>query len=125
MTTNSDLANWGEPPATPEEETLARLAQEVVEAMQRGEPVKPACHWRGTDVVTSGEEFADTISWIQHFAASVGERSGLFGVSDAMPGSADTPLPDPFPGEFLLITLLGEGAFAKVWLADDLYLDRQ
>src|SRR5262249_24411198 len=29
------------------------------------------------------------------------------------------------PGEFLLITLLGEGAFAKVWLADDLYLDRQ
>ncbi len=40
--------------------------------------------------------------------------------------SADeSPLPDPFPGEFRICRPLGKGTFGKVWLADDLRLDRQ
>jgi serine/threonine protein kinase len=34
-------------------------------------------------------------------------------------------VPDPFPGEFRFRRLLCEGAFGKVWLADDLKLGRQ
>jgi eukaryotic-like serine/threonine-protein kinase len=32
---------------------------------------------------------------------------------------------DPFPGEFRVLRLLGEGAYAKVWLAEDVNLGRK
>lgn len=37
----------------------------------------------------------------------------------------ETPLPDPFPGDFRIRGLLGQGTFGKVWLADDLHLGRR
>jgi len=42
-----------------------------------------------------------------------------------LPAAVGAPPPDPFPGEFAVRGLLGEGAFGKVWLADDLHLPRQ
>jgi serine/threonine protein kinase len=40
-------------------------------------------------------------------------------------GSTEEFLPDPFPGEFRVVCELGEGAFGKVWLAEDLGLGRK
>jgi hypothetical protein len=127
MTTNSDLANWGEPPATPEEETLARLVHDVVENMQRGQapPDTSLLLSSGGGSIPSREELEQTISWVQSLAASVGEHSGLFGKTEPEEPAKDNGLPDPFPGEFCVVELLGEGTFGKVWLAQDLYLDRQ
>jgi serine/threonine protein kinase len=37
----------------------------------------------------------------------------------------ETPLPDPFPGDYRIHGLLGQGTFGKVWLADHLRLGRR
>src|SRR5262245_45722492 len=49
-------------------------------------------------------------------------ESGL--TADPPPGTLADPLPDPFPGEFRVRSLLGRGAFGKVFLADDIGLSR-
>jgi serine/threonine-protein kinase len=41
------------------------------------------------------------------------------------PNVAPPSLPDPFPGEYRISDLLGEGSFGKVWLAHDLNLGWQ
>ena len=37
MTTNADLANWGEPPASVEEEAQAQILDALLEGIRRGE----------------------------------------------------------------------------------------
>jgi hypothetical protein len=125
MNTNADLAKWGEPPATPEEERLAALVHGVLEGMQRGEDADATSRPAIAETANNSlEPMADTIYWIQQLAASIGEYSGVTETGKATP-SQISGYPDPFPGELRIVSALGEGAFGKVWLAEDLDLKRR
>jgi serine/threonine protein kinase len=154
MSTNSDLAHWGEPPATPGEQTLGTMLDNVLTRIERGQMVKPESLWgEGNELVEGGPQLVPTISLLYECAATVWEHSTLtpgddpggpphpskLGVSTVAPLHPEeredkiqvppvpkaVSLPDPFPGEFRLLSVLGEGACGKVWLADDLKLARQ
>jgi serine/threonine protein kinase len=131
MTTNADLARWGEPPADKGEETLADFLTQLLEQQSRGEPtLDTLLAWTGSPPGDAGA-LLETSTWLDQLVDSVVEHSGLLentpcptdavGQSAApVPSTEDQNLPDPFPGEFRLRTLLGESADGKVWLADDL-----
>jgi serine/threonine protein kinase len=131
MSTNSDLASWGEPPATPAEQALGMLLDEVLVKIERGQPVGPELLLRERpELGETGEELLRTLSLVCECAASVREHDNFSQEGEgkdsmnATPVSERRTLPDPFPGEFAVRRLLGEGAFGKVWLADDLKLGR-
>jgi serine/threonine protein kinase len=153
MSTNSDLATWGEPPATPAEEALGTLLDQVLTKIERGKSVKPeALRGDRPELWERGQGLVRTVGLLYECAASVWGNSrlepgdepvgptrySLLGASspapqrpgkkeNKMPGTPvakAASMPDPFPGEFLIRRLLGEGAFGKVWLADDVKLGR-
>jgi hypothetical protein len=125
MSTNADLAKWGEPPATPEEERLAALVHGVLEGMQRGEDADATSRPALAETADNSlEPMADTIYWIQQLAASIGEYSEVTDTVQMAP-SQISGYPDPFPGELRIVSALGEGTFGKVWLAEDLDLKRR
>jgi serine/threonine protein kinase len=154
MSTNSDLASWGEPPTTPVEEALGTLLDKVLTKIERGKAVKPgALRGNHPELIERGQELVRTVSLLYQCVASVWENSWLepgdrpgnsprystLGLSSVgtqrpvkreaeMQVSADEKaggIPDPFPGEFAIRRLLGEGSFGKVLLADELKLGRQ
>src|SRR5262245_56300902 len=115
MMINADLAHWGEPPADPAEESLVALLATIVERRQRGEPVdvERLLHDH-PDLIPAGKEMAEVVTWLQEFAASVLEHSGFLAPRPAgggvtPPSTGEAVFPDPFPGEFLVRGLLGEG----------------
>jgi serine/threonine protein kinase len=125
MTLNADLEDWGEPPATPEEEALAAVLDALAERLAGREITLPPVPQ--PSALTERHEpealLARDVRRLLAAAASVGEHSGE---ADSEEGAADPapPLPDPFPGEFRVERLAGAGAFGSVFLAHDLQLDR-
>jgi serine/threonine protein kinase len=117
MSTNDSLAKWGEPPASHTEELQAELLQELLAELCRTREIDPTAiptsdaHF----LVQSRQPLFETMTWVSDLAASIHENS-LAGET------VDVPLPDPFPGEFGLRKMLAEGAYGKVWLADDLQI---
>jgi serine/threonine protein kinase len=83
-----------------------------------------------TESAAGQEQLADALRAARLLDQFVRHIEGESGISIVSAASAATkafkpeagPLPQPFPGEYAIRGLLGEGAFGQVWLADDLNL---
>src|SRR5262245_23259010 len=133
MPTNDDLARWGEPPADDTEQELAECLESVRQQQARGEspipavPVSPAAD--ALEAAARLDRLIGRILLRSGFTAEYVLPEGstdlfLPAVEQAgMPAPPDLTLPQPFPGEYRVRALLGEGSFCTVWLADDLRAD--
>src|SRR3954451_20063858 len=109
MSTENDLAAWGEPPATPAEQADADRLAEALDRLQRGEPAAPsdpAPHeLQGLEQATS------------FFRRQAGRLDSTHTVYASTPPAPAAALPDPFPDVYRLVRRLGGGTFGDVWLA--------
>jgi hypothetical protein len=108
----------GEAPVTSTEDRLGRFLEEAMNVEQRGQCIDVAALLADRpDLIDRGRRL---VQGLQSFSRAAATTT----FPPAWPGH-EVPLPNPFPGEFRIRRPLGEGTFGKVWLADDLGLDRQ
>lgn len=136
MNLDSDLAKWGEPPATPVEKSLGTFLEKVSARLDDGQVAPPdGLHGSGAAPVDEERDLVRTLHLLYECAETLRDTPAP-GDGPAAPGRSTAPsggpptggagadLPDPFPGEFRIERALGEGAYGKVWLAEDLQLGR-
>jgi serine/threonine protein kinase len=117
MSTNADLASWDEAPASAAEEGLAEFLGEMLQALRDGRTSKTATETLAVTRLLSqtSRNLVETMDWLESLAGAVPPEGNR---SLPLPHS----LPDPFPGEFRIREFLAEGAYGRVWLADDLHI---
>ncbi|MGA7499264.1 MAG: serine/threonine-protein kinase [Isosphaeraceae bacterium] len=138
MSVNDDLASWGEPPANSTELAWTEFIDDVLAEIEQGQSSKTEMLRRNRpDLTKQGDALVRGATLLYQCASSVQEHSGMlddpyatFSVAKIAdfkdrPKVAAPSLPDPFPNEYRVCNLLGEGSFGKVWLADDLNLGWQ
>jgi serine/threonine protein kinase len=113
----------GEKPGTLAEDRLGRFLESALDKLGAGEPI----------VVE--ELLADRPDLLDDGNALLRDLLAVRGAvkpadQPVAPPRPPTPppaggLPQPFPDDFLVTDLLGEGSYGKVWLAEDLHLPRQ
>jgi serine/threonine protein kinase len=117
MSTNADLASWDETPASAAEEGLAEFLSEMLQALRDG---------------STSETATETLAVTQLLSETSRNLVETMGLLERLAGAVPAPenrtpplpdcLPDPFPGEFRIREFLAEGAYGRVWLADDLQI---
>jgi tRNA A-37 threonylcarbamoyl transferase component Bud32 len=111
-----------------DDSTLAEAFHQALEREARGEPA------RVEDLVPASAEGRERVADVLRVAGlldqlvrHVEEGSGIFvapaevGLTQQYEPGAEG-LPQPFPKEYVIRGLLGEGTFGQVWLADDVNL---
>src|SRR5262249_31646900 len=109
MTVNNDLAAWGESPATPNEQADADRLAEILERLQRGEPV-----------AAPDQRLLDELQPLERASLVFRQQSGLLDDRSTAPHPPPPGLPNPFPGEYRILHRLGGGAFGDVFLAEEI-----
>jgi hypothetical protein len=129
MTVDAELAAWGEPPVSAEEQVLIAFLDQALERRLRGEEVglEELAALPGLSI--AGSALLQVAECVEDLVASVLANCGL----GDFPADASTVLyegpgavPEGFPGAaptgFRVRAFLGEGSFSQVWLADHLRL---
>ena len=134
MTIDTELAAIGETGVTPEEEALAAFLLSAIERIKRGEEVDTGALQNESRELMEERRLRQISKFLMECAASVWdsllgesppEKSGLQDEIAPAGECVDETPPDPFPGEFAVIRLLGDGRWGRVWLAEDLNLGRK
>jgi serine/threonine protein kinase len=98
------------------EPALAEALRRALECDARDEPA------RVDDLLPPGAEEGERMAGAIQVAGLLDELVHHVEEEAGVHFPEPAELPQPFPGEYLFRALLGEGSFAKVWLADDLRL---
>lgn len=98
----------GDTPVSQTEERLGQFVADALDRLQRG------------DAVVVEDLLADRPDLIGHGRELVRDLAAFPSAADRAPVSTEAALPQPFPKDFLVTRLLGEGSYGRVPLGANL-----